>query len=277
MGRLLHAKAVGVVRRCWWLSTATAAYLFASYHEAACGQVLASGGSLGHLQGRKSAGGSCTGSHTGWVQCRCVCVRISVYTCVCCLQLPSHLTVVQTLDRPQPLSPHCPPPPSLPSLSLSPPHLMVCHPPCAGDQLCVPGLAAAHTRTARLLQGQGGHGLAGVVVADDGAAGTVKLSVNIHILCRVGTGTRHTAHTTHTTTWDREIQTDRHFHIDMCSVRDRCNRGRCQSRTVPHACAPRDCLRAAPADRQAAGVVELGLLPDTHAVGRAKESCSCRQ
>jgi hypothetical protein len=63
-------------------------------------------------------------------------------------------------------------------------HLVVVHPPCAGDHLAVPSPAAAHTRAARLLQREGWHGARGVVVADDGAAGAVKLSVNINVLCR---------------------------------------------------------------------------------------------
>lgn len=49
-------------------------------------------------------------------------------------------------------------------------------------------------------------------------------------------------------------------------MRDRGNRRGPQSRTVQRICASRDCLHAAPAG-QAAGVVELGLLPDS-AAGR---------
>ena len=62
-------------------------------------------------------------------------------------------------------------------------HLVVLHPPSAGDQLSVPCFAAAHTRTPCLLQGEWRHWPAGVMVANDGAAGTMKLSMNVHILC----------------------------------------------------------------------------------------------
>lgn len=55
-------------------------------------------------------------------------------------------------------------------------------PPRAGDHLGVPGSAAAHTGTARLLQGEQGHRVRGVVVADDGAAGAMKLSMHVDVI-----------------------------------------------------------------------------------------------
>ena len=120
--------------------------LAAADHEGAGCQVLARGGGLGHLRMVVVVEEGVRGRH-----CRRKWARPSA--CMGAHQ-PLHAPTHRALGRlPRQLPASCPPvvrqlPASCPPAAC--PHLMVMHPPSAGHQLAVPGLAAAHAGAPRL-------------------------------------------------------------------------------------------------------------------------------